>query len=547
MDWNNINRDRDTSGLGPIEYDQSKVPELIRKHADNVRTKTYGQEVREAQARNAEMAGLIASEAVDISNETKGRQDTVETQFNSVQQELTDKDVISAPEIIAARNGEETLSDRLNNEYQKIDRKLLDDAISPDDFEGTDYDKIQQAIDSAITTKKGIKFSRFYDLTGDEPLMINKPSSDRSPICFYGIGGGIVKNDAGYIFTGLDNTGDIHVVDMNFRSVAGAGTIIFNNNMLIRIKWINSVARYVDTVMRAETKFFQSCHISGGSIIGGKGYAFETPGAFDFTCSNSLLVEHRDGFFKQTVNAEAYTARLHSARFRDIIVEGLNESAFRLRGVEGLTIDGVYLEGNKEGHIVFEEGTYGLDGVEISNLRVYEREENAELLTAVIEWNGNANSVNTSGIISRNLPIHSTERVKNGYVYSASDRAILTSGTRLENIGNRVITLNNFGIVNDVTTYPYFQRLNAKASGTINSGQNVEVNVFFDRELSRDDIISIQTTSNPWAEKLIIRKYYIAPDNKKNLKVSIGYEGTNTAQAFLLYVTALKFNVSTTG
>ena len=113
MDWNNINRDRDTSGLGPIEYDQTKVPNLIRQYADDVRTKTYGQEVREAQARNAEVAGLIASEAVDTSNETKGRQDTVETQFNSVQQELTDKDVISAPEIIAARNGEATLNNRL--------------------------------------------------------------------------------------------------------------------------------------------------------------------------------------------------------------------------------------------------------------------------------------------------------------------------------------------------------------------------------------------------------------------------------------------------
>lgn len=114
MDWNNINRDRDTSGLWPIEYDQSKVPNLIRKHADNVRTKTYGQEVREAQARNAELAGLIASEAVDISNETKGRQDTVESQFNAVQQEMTDKDVISAPEIIAARGGLPQLEDRLD-------------------------------------------------------------------------------------------------------------------------------------------------------------------------------------------------------------------------------------------------------------------------------------------------------------------------------------------------------------------------------------------------------------------------------------------------
>lgn len=117
MDWNNINTDRDTSGLGPIEYDQSKVPALIRQYADDVRTKTYGQEVREAQARNAEVAGLIASEAVDITNETKERQNTVESQFNAVQQEMTDKDVISAPEIIAARGNNDTLSGRF--EYQE--------------------------------------------------------------------------------------------------------------------------------------------------------------------------------------------------------------------------------------------------------------------------------------------------------------------------------------------------------------------------------------------------------------------------------------------
>lgn len=124
MDWNNINRDRDTSGLGPIEYDQTKVPALIRKHADNVRTKTYGQEVREAQARNAELAGLIASEAVDISDETKGRQDKVESQFNAVQQEMTDKDVISAPEIIAARNGFDTLDERLTTSERETNERF---------------------------------------------------------------------------------------------------------------------------------------------------------------------------------------------------------------------------------------------------------------------------------------------------------------------------------------------------------------------------------------------------------------------------------------
>ena len=54
----------------------------------------------------------------------ENRQDSIEIQFNSVQQELTGEDVISAPEIIAARNGEDTLSDRLDKENQEVNAQL---------------------------------------------------------------------------------------------------------------------------------------------------------------------------------------------------------------------------------------------------------------------------------------------------------------------------------------------------------------------------------------------------------------------------------------
>ena len=53
--------------------------------------------------------------------ELKGRQTSVETQFNSIQQEITDKDVVSAPEIIAARNGEPNLKARLDKEQHEVD------------------------------------------------------------------------------------------------------------------------------------------------------------------------------------------------------------------------------------------------------------------------------------------------------------------------------------------------------------------------------------------------------------------------------------------
>lgn len=56
--------------------------------------------------------------------ELKNRQTSVENQFNSVQQELTDKDVISAPEIIAARNGEANLKTRIDKDHQEVNAQL---------------------------------------------------------------------------------------------------------------------------------------------------------------------------------------------------------------------------------------------------------------------------------------------------------------------------------------------------------------------------------------------------------------------------------------
>lgn len=55
-----------------------------------------------------------------MEQENKERQTTVENQFNDIQQDLTDKDVISSPEIIAARGGEETLGARLQKNDERF-------------------------------------------------------------------------------------------------------------------------------------------------------------------------------------------------------------------------------------------------------------------------------------------------------------------------------------------------------------------------------------------------------------------------------------------
>ena len=116
MNWNNINEDRDTSGLGPIEYDQSKVPQLIRKHADHVRGKSFGQQVREAQARNAELAGLIASEAESKATDADLLSKDIRNRFKDQIEGTTNSDeVIDARRPFGAETAYQTVGNRLDD------------------------------------------------------------------------------------------------------------------------------------------------------------------------------------------------------------------------------------------------------------------------------------------------------------------------------------------------------------------------------------------------------------------------------------------------
>ena len=90
----------------------------IQKKANDIRTKTYGKEVRES------LASGLEEMSKDI-EETKGRQDSVEAQFQSVIEETRGKDVISSPEITAAlvsHTGKRynNLKERLDKEHQEV-------------------------------------------------------------------------------------------------------------------------------------------------------------------------------------------------------------------------------------------------------------------------------------------------------------------------------------------------------------------------------------------------------------------------------------------
>lgn len=392
-------RMEDLEKLGPIEYDQSKVPDTSRKHADNIRRKVYGVDTRESQARGVEYAGLVSSKAVDVSNETKGRQDTVESHFEAVQQETTNKDFASAPEIVVARNGEVTLDKRLLRDKQEVARQMAyiidDNAISPDNFEGDDHSKVQQALDALSGDKSSIKFSRMYNITGKEPLVFKLNHDDRRTIYLLGVGGGIRKDDGGDIFTSDQwRTGDLVTSNMRFESVRGANTRVIDGNKIIRVTDFGSSFRNVDKIITSDT-YLQSIYLNSSSIVGGSEYAISFAAAYDVNF-NTILVEHRDSFMKQNYSNGDDTT-IFKLTIRDSLIEGLEDKAISIAGkVSLMTIDGLYTEANKEGDIYFE-GTSIINVLNINNY--FSSMEANAIEKPAVKFSGNHENVTMDNVV----------------------------------------------------------------------------------------------------------------------------------------------------
>lgn len=83
------------------------VPEIIKELTTKIRNATLGGEITKSIADGIDFISGFVTDNQD-------RQDQVEKQFQQVIDETTGKDIVSAPEIIAARNGKDNLKDRID-------------------------------------------------------------------------------------------------------------------------------------------------------------------------------------------------------------------------------------------------------------------------------------------------------------------------------------------------------------------------------------------------------------------------------------------------
>lgn len=151
-------RPEDLKELGPIEYDQSQVPSVSRKHAENVRRKVYGRDLQESLARGVEYAGLVSNESNKLAKGADVLSKDTQARFKDQIEGTTNSDeIIDARRRFGSNDAYQTLGDRLDasdGKLDTVDDRVTDIYVNIKDFgvvaDGMtdDTEAIQAALDS---------------------------------------------------------------------------------------------------------------------------------------------------------------------------------------------------------------------------------------------------------------------------------------------------------------------------------------------------------------------------------------------------------------
>ena len=230
----------------------------------------------------------------------------------------------------------------------------------------SDGEMLQKAINYSIDNDYPvIAFERMYDVTGHGSILIDKPRfSQRRDTNFLGDGGGIVKNDAGILFTSnLADTSEFVFRGVRFVSTEGAGTILFDYNKMINVCSYECEYKDVDHITYSDTRYTQGIFFHNNRVFGGAGYAFSFPHCYAAFFSGNVIEARSGGFVENNAATDELNACLS---ILDNLIEGLGDIAIVINGGTSINIKNNYFELNAldqvspiASHIVFRHPGHG--------------------------------------------------------------------------------------------------------------------------------------------------------------------------------------------
>ena len=298
--------------------------------------------------------------------------------------------------------------------------KMLSDTkeIYPDQFEGSDIEKLQKCFNLVVEQEKGqIVLNRDYDITGGQ-IVITKNYSPRFGIRLNGKGNKLIKRDGGFFFTS-NNTdiGDLYFNNINFESNISASAKVFDCSKLIRINSENNVYNKVDYCFYEKGRYIQSIKSNNDTFLY-VDYVFKFSYGYDILVHNALC-EESNNFM---VDDEEVDYNMNSkVTITNSCIEGLKGQLLKLNGCFALNISNNYFEVNNE---YIKIGKLGCMGCSITNNFFYDSR-----IKTFITINGNNNNYD----------------VTSNYVDGASGSIFI------QNNGANWIDINNSHIKNTVT------------------------------------------------------------------------------------------------
>ena len=310
---------------------------------------------------------------------------------------------------------------QLEHNISEINNLKNKQFVTPEDFEGTDFEKLQQSLDFAILNKIDLCINKTYSISDD--LIINKGNDIRYKTRIFG-GGKIIRSGTGSIFVGNNKSiSDIFITDITFESDINSNVTCFNcgDGYLIRLNIDKCYFDNLDYVFYTDS-YLQSIRVTNSTFVRIKKSVIECGGLFDVKFFNIIYELSSAQFLNHTKKGEHNT--INSFTLRDSVLEGITSSKnlIHVSNPYSFVVDNCYFEGNNCKNIVFYN-CYECVAVKISNnIHLGTSDENQ----AFVNWSGILHDCATVCNSVSGIKINDTTNITEGRVISSGDFCSLT-------------------------------------------------------------------------------------------------------------------------
>lgn len=231
---------------------------------------------------------------------------------------------------------EEKLTDELK-------RKAIRSYLTPDDFEGTDSEKLTKCFETLAISGGVIHIER--QMTLDSNITITHDSNDNNRITVKGIGQNASIVTKGYSFVGSKRAcGGVVFENINF---SGTG-ILIDGATLIRIQFNSCTFDGFSYIVKSLDKYIQSIYITNCLIRNVSEYILCTSGDIESYLYDTKVI----GNIIEWGGGVANCVSAQGCIFSHNCIEGMKKDLFYFpKVINQVTIDGNYFESN-EGRLI---------------------------------------------------------------------------------------------------------------------------------------------------------------------------------------------------